>query len=74
MTTQRRLFIEEIVEQLGSARQYIQDVLDSEEEDRANIPEGYEDSQKAEDMDRAIRMMDIAIGLVDEAIADIQYL
>lgn len=74
MTRQRRLFIEEIVEQLGSARQYIQDVLDSEEEERANIPEGYDDSPKAEGIAHAIQMMGEAIGLVDEAIEDIQYL
>ena len=74
MTTQRRLFIEEIVEQLGSARQYIQDVLDSEEEEYACIPEGYEDSPKADRIAHAIQMMGEAIGLVDEAIEGIQYL
>ena len=72
MNNQRRKQITKIINDLRSSEDNIQGILDEEQEAFDNIPEGLLESERAEQSQNAIELLDDAINSLEEAINNLE--
>ena len=72
MNNQRRKQISKVIEQIEESKDIISYILDEEQEAFDNIPEGLLESERAEQSQNAIELLDDAINNLEEAVNNLE--
>lgn len=72
MNNKRRQQIGKVIEQLEVSRDEIADILDAEQQSFDNMPESLMESERGEQSQNAIDLLDEAISNLDDAINNLE--
>lgn len=72
MNNQRRKSVKEVIKQLKSLQETLEQVRDEEEEAYDNLPEGIQDSEKGETMMDNVTLLDEQTGAIDDIIGELE--
>ena len=67
MNKQRRKRLDEAFDLIESAKEILEEVKDEEQEAFDNLPEQFQSSERGEEMEGYIEMLDEAFGYLDDA-------
>ena len=67
MNRQRRKRLTEAFEKVGEAMEILEDVVEEEKESYENLPDNFRDSDRGEEMQGYIEMLEEAYGYLDDA-------